>query len=70
MAKHPEFQKHRLTPDGVAKSDQITELFDELMDGLVVLCPTSRAFSIARTKLEEAAMFARKAMAQGNAAAD
>lgn len=54
---------HKLNSDGQEKAVQIAKLFDDLTAQLQVLCTESRAFSITKTKLEEACFFAKKAMA-------
>lgn len=67
-----EFQVHMLNEAGKKKATQIAIAFDHLLDLLTtpsspddesVLCPPSRETSIMKTKLEEAAFFAKKAMA-------
>lgn len=70
-----EFTHQNLNDAGVAKAAKIRAAFDALLEGLapsdnrlVGLCPPGREMSIVRTKLEEACMFAVKAMAneEGN----
>ena len=60
---HQEFSVHRLNAEGMRKALEIAEGFDALLSGLQTVCPSSREMSIARTKLEEACFFAKKAMA-------
>jgi hypothetical protein len=57
------FEVHRLNEDGLKKANAIAESFDILLNDLKLWCPAGREFSIVRTKLEEAAFFAKKAMA-------
>jgi hypothetical protein len=58
-----EFQVHMLNAAGKEKAHGIAAAFDACLESLLAYCPTSRELSIARTKLEEAAFFAKKAMA-------
>lgn len=67
-----EFAVHMLNDEGKAKAKRIAEAFDRLLDELTtpaspddptILCPPGRETAIARTKLEEACFFAKKAMA-------
>lgn len=60
---NPEFQVHKLTPDGIEKAKVIACKFDELLCSLVALLPAGRHLAVTRTKLEEACFFAKKAMA-------
>lgn len=57
------FQVHRLNQDGMYKANEIAHAFNDLLVRLEILCPDGREFAIAKTKLEEAAFFAKKAMA-------
>lgn len=59
----PLFQVHKLNEEGMKNANLIAESFDGLVLYLSKLCPESREFSIVKTKLEEAAFFAKKAMA-------
>ena len=61
---HKEFEVHILNPAGIAKAKEIASAFDALLTILDQLCPESREFSIAKTKLEEASFFCKKAMAK------
>lgn len=63
MLIDPLFQFHQLNPEGITKAIRIAEDFTELLNRLSFYCPNSREFSIAKTKLEEACFFAKKAMA-------
>lgn len=58
-----EFQVHMLNETGKAKATAIARRFNELLNGLTLMCPDGREMAIVRTKLEEAAFFAKKAMA-------
>lgn len=58
-----EFTVHMLTDQGKAKAKEIAEAFDTCLEKLLVVCPPGRELAIVRTKLEEAAFFAKKAMA-------
>jgi hypothetical protein len=61
--KHAEFAVHKLNQDGMTKAKTIATAFDTLLDTLETTCMVGREFSIAKTKLEEASFFAKKAMA-------
>lgn len=69
MSSSPLFEVHILNDNGNAKAKGIARAFDSLLLTLNELCLgdsnglPSREFSIVRTKLEEAAFFAKKAMA-------
>lgn len=58
------FKSYVLNSDGLEKARLIAEDFDMLYRGLSSLLRTSREFCIVKTKLEEAAFYAKKAMAQ------
>lgn len=58
-----EFAVHMLNEEGKEKAKKIAQGFDDLMEGLELLCMSGRELSIVRTKLEEACFFAKKAMA-------
>lgn len=58
------FKFHRLNPEGIKKSENIAALFEALQSSLESICGgPSRELSIAKTKLEEACFFSKKAMA-------
>ncbi len=59
----PEFAVHMLNEMGKQKAAFVAECFHELLSGLSEVCPEGRHFAIAKTKLEEACFFAKKAMA-------
>ncbi len=64
MEMNKEFQVHILNEGGIAKAQKLAALFDNLLNELVAINPTtSREMSLVRTKLEEASFFAKKAMA-------
>ena len=58
-----EFQTHKLSEAGFKKARAIAQAFDDCLEKLKELCPEGREFSITKTKLEEAAFFAKKSMA-------
>jgi hypothetical protein len=58
------FQVHILNHEGREKAQLIAEDFDRLYRGLSSMLRSSREFSIVKTKLEEAAFYAKKALAQ------
>lgn len=59
----PLFQFHKLNERGVAQAQDVAIYFSCLLDSLTAVCPASREFSIVKTKLEEAAFFAKKSIA-------
>lgn len=63
---HKEFAVHRLNAVGMESAKRMASLFDSLLTELETSCRCNigtREFSLAKTKLEEAAFFAKKAMA-------
>lgn len=60
---NPLFQVHRLNDVGLKNAQLIAEAFNDLLTRLEVLCPIGREMSIVKTKLEEAAFFSKKSMA-------
>lgn len=62
----PEFKVHLLNETGIAKSKHMAARFSDLLDWLETNagCLPGRELSLAKTKLEEASFFAKKAMAQ------
>jgi hypothetical protein len=58
----PEFQVHRLNDEGLRKADAQAELFSTLLAALDV--PQGRPRSIMITKLQEAAFWAKRAIAE------
>jgi hypothetical protein len=67
---NPEFQSHRLSPEGINKVERVKHMFNYLLESLTcinctehqVSIPQGRYLSIVKTKLEEACMFAVKAV--------
>lgn len=60
----PLFDTHRLNELGIGLVGQVRRTFDSALADLTRYCPTnSREFSIVKTKLEEACMFAVKSIA-------
>lgn len=59
----PLFKFHKLNENGIKKAEIIAGYFDELLSLLSGVLPPGREFSITKTKLEEAAFFAKKSMA-------
>jgi len=59
------FQFHKLNGIGMVKAESIAKDFGKLLGSLKVTLgdQESREFSIAKTKLEEACFFTKKAMA-------
>lgn len=57
------FAVHKLNEDGMTKAKKIAYAFDNCLTELESVCPSGRELSIVKTKLEEAAFFAKKAMA-------
>jgi hypothetical protein len=58
------FEVHMLNTEGKIKANKIATAFDTLLIQLAVICPEGREFALVKTKLEEAAFFAKKAMAK------
>ena len=59
----PKFAVHKLNEEGQQRAQMISESFDSLVSTLNGICMDCREYSIAKTKLEEACFFAKKAMA-------
>lgn len=59
----PLFEVHRLNAHGLNKADRIAAAFDSCLRELVDMCPPGRELALVKTKLEEAAFFAKKSMA-------
>jgi hypothetical protein len=62
------FEVHMLNEDGKVKARDIASKFDALLADIVDMCGehsngSARSLAIMRTKLEEACMFAKKAVA-------
>lgn len=61
---NPEFEVHLLNEKGIQKARALADMFDFLLDQVLMINPNlSREMSLVRTKLEEASFFAKKAMA-------
>lgn len=58
-----EFAVHILNEKGIAAAKTIQLVFDRALNNLKEICTEGREFSIAKTKLEEACFFTKKAMA-------
>ncbi len=63
IVKHAEFASHLLNEQGLSRAHLIRDIFDGLLTQLEEICAPGRELSIAKTKLEEACFFAKKAMA-------
>lgn len=61
---HPEFEVHILNTTGISKAESIAEIFNNALCDLLLIVPPGRELAIVRTKLEEAAFFAKKGMAK------
>ena len=59
-----EFKVHRLNDEGFKKAERIAYHFDQLLMLLDTLIPAGRERSIVVTKLQEAAFFAKRALAE------
>jgi hypothetical protein len=59
-----EFDVHMLNDEGIAKACAIALLFTRTLDGLeAAIGADGREMAVVRTKLQEAAFFAKRAMA-------
>ena len=59
-----EFTVHLLNEDGKAAARELAEKFSEFLDEVEALCGTAgREMAIVRTKVQEASMFAKRAIA-------
>jgi hypothetical protein len=58
-----EFSVHRLNTSGLVAADQIAEAFSECLDKVSGFIPPGRELGLVVTKLQEAAFFAKRAMA-------
>jgi hypothetical protein len=63
MEMSSEFKSYKLNGHGLSKAQDIAQLFNNLLGTLSGVCGSNREFALARTKLEEACFFAKKAMA-------
>ena len=55
--------KTTITLQVIAEAQKIAESFDNLLEEIETYCPEGRELAIVKTKLEEAAFFAKKSMA-------
>ena len=62
MIIDPLFKSSKLDYEGQMKLQDIGERFSFLLYALEDICPNGRAFSIVRTKLEEASFYAKKSI--------
>lgn len=60
----PEFQYHNLNSRGIGRCNFVSHEFTRLLTALKIVCPEGREFSLVKTKLEEACMFAKKAISK------
>jgi hypothetical protein len=60
---HEAFAQHKMTPQGAELSNAIKECASEMLSMLEKI-PYNRESSLAKTKLEEAVMWANKAIAK------
>ncbi len=58
-----EFQVHKLNETGLAKAEQLGEVFSEALAKIEALIPASRGLSLVVTKLQEASFFAKREIA-------
>lgn len=59
-----EFRVHRLNAAGLAKAEDLAHAFTGFLDEVEVLCGTDgREMAIVRTMLQEACIFAKRALA-------
>lgn len=56
------FAYHKPGPEGLAKINELRELFSTVSEKINELCPNSRERSVALTELETTAMWAIKAV--------
>ena len=64
MTIRSEFDVHMLNEAGIAKAREIAETFSAALDALEAQCGADgREMAMVRTKLQEAAFFAKRAMA-------
>lgn len=64
MKIRDEFNVHILNESGIAKAKGIAEVYSRALDDLERLCGADgREMAIVRTKLQESAFFAKRAMA-------
>ncbi len=59
----PLFEFHKLNADGIQKAKAIAIAFNQLLQQVEAMCPAGRELAVAKTNLEQACFFAKKAMA-------
>lgn len=60
------YRSHVPSDDAAVKINELRLAFDELHSALEKLCPPSRELSLAITNIEQAAMWATKAVVHGD----
>ncbi len=58
------FAPYKLTEQGQRQAQAIGDVFQDLLVALEAMCPQGREMSLATTKLDEACIWAKKAMAE------
>lgn len=61
---NPEFQVHKLNEVGQRKAEELAHAFDELLEQVKQWCPDGREMSLVKTHLEQACVYAKKAIAK------
>jgi len=65
MTIRNEFKVHMLNEEGMSKAVGIADGFSHLLTGLELICGADgREMALVRTKLQEAAFYAKRAMAE------
>ena len=64
MKTNPLFASRKLNTKGAEDAKKIEQMFSDLLNNISELIPCGREFSIVQTKLEEASMFAKKALSK------
>ncbi len=59
----PMFKVHKLNEDGFIKAQLFAEQFSLLVEFIELNCPTGRELALAKTHLELACVYSKKAMA-------
>lgn len=59
----PLFRVHKLNADGLERAQKLAEGFSALLEQVAAGLPASRELSLAKTHLEEACFYAKKALA-------
>lgn len=59
-----EFKVHKLSEDGLENARKIARIFSTVLSELDDICAEGRSFSIAKTHLETACFFAKRAMCE------